>query len=252
MQAAERRARILDELGRDGAVRVRRLVQRLGVSDMTIRRDLSVLHQHGLLDKVHGGAVATAPPTLESEEERLAARAAAFARPGTAVALAASTATLALARHLVAVPDLTVVTNSVRVADTLHRAPASATVVLTGGLRIASDALVGPLAVGALGTLHVDVVFLGVRGMDETAGFSSPDLLQAETHRAMVASGERLVVIAASSRWGVTGLSSVVGLSDADVLVTDDGLPQHARRVLAEHVGEISYAEPDPGVEAIR
>jgi len=88
--------------------------------------------------------------------------------------------------------------------------------------------------------------------MDETAGFSSPDLLQAETHRAMVASGDRLVVIAASSRWGVTGLSSVVGLSDADVLVTDDGLPQHARRVLAEHVGEISYADPGPGVEVVR
>ena len=81
--------------------------------------------------------------------------------------------------------------------------------LLTGGLRTPSDALVGPVAITALRSLHVDAVFLGVHGMDERAGFSTPNLLEAETNRAMIRSGRRLVVLTDSSKWGVVGLSSM-------------------------------------------
>ena len=118
------------------------------------------------------------------------------------------------------IPDLTVVTNSVWVADLLHRAGRdSISVLVTGGLRTPSDALVGPVAITALSSLHVDAVFLGVHGMEERAGFSTPNLLEAETNRAMIRSGRRLVVLADSSKWGVVGLSSMaaaVGGARAD------------------------------------
>ena len=79
------------------------------------------------------------------------------------------------------------VTNSLPVAELLHAARrADLTVVLTGGVRTPSDALVGPVAVTALRTLHVDWLFLGVHGIDERAGLTTPNLVEAETDRALV------------------------------------------------------------------
>lgn len=259
MLAAQRRSLILAELGRDGTVRVADLVEQLGVSDMTVRRDLQVLHRQGLLEKVHGGAMALAEPSTaepgfevksarrQPEKEAIGLRAASLVRPGSAIAVSAGTTTHAFAPHLVDIPDLTVVTNSVWVADLLHRSGAkSISVLVTGGLRTPSDALVGPFATAALESVHVDTVFLGVHGMDEHAGFSTPNLLEAETNRAMIASGRRLVVLTDSSKWGVVGLSSMARLSDAHVIITDTGLSAQASAVLAERVEELVLVEPAP------
>jgi DeoR/GlpR family transcriptional regulator of sugar metabolism len=144
------------------------------------------------------------------------------------------------------VPDLTVITNSVQIADVLHRAPRpDRTVVLTGGVRTPSDALVGPVAVAAIRHLHVDTLFLGVHGMSTRAGFTTPNLLEAETDRALVASANRLVVPADHTKWGTVGISTIAELSDAHVLISDTGLPDTAREELAEHVGELIIAHPD-------
>ena len=118
--------------------------------------------------------------------------------------------------------------------------------LLTGGLRTPSDALVGPIAIAALRSLHLDAVFMGVHGMDARAGFSTPNLLEAETNRAMVAAGRRLIVIADSTKWGVVGLSSMARLSEAATVVTDVGLSDSARRILAEEVDELILTEPVP------
>jgi DeoR/GlpR family transcriptional regulator of sugar metabolism len=255
--APQRQARILEELDRRGGVRVSDLVRLLGVSDMTVRRDLEALQSRGLLDKVHGGATArtdgsTNEPGFEAksvrelaEKEAIGRRAAELVEPGTAVAMTAGTTTYALARHLATVPALTVVTNSIRVAEVLHQTERSdRTVLLTGGLRTPSDALVGPIAVEALRSLHVDVCFMGVHGMDEDAGFTTPNLMEAETNRAMVAAARRLVVVADSTKWGVLGLSRMARLQDASVLVSDSGLGQRARSVLADAVGELVVVDP--------
>jgi DeoR/GlpR family transcriptional regulator of sugar metabolism len=252
MLAAKRRSRILAELHRDGTVRVTDLVDLLGVSDMTVRRDLVALHRDGLLEKVHGGALAVAEPSSSEpgfaaksvqrlrEKEAIAARAAELVRAGMAIAVSAGTTTHALAEHLATIPNLTVVTNSVWVGDVLHRAGDSSTsVLLTGGLRTPSDALVGPVAVSSLRSLHLDACFMGVHGMDLRAGFSTPNLLESETNRAMIERSRRLIVCADSSKWGVVGLSSMASLSEASVLITDDGLSAHASGVLADHVGEL-------------
>src|SRR5580765_709845 len=166
---------IVEEIRRRGAVRVSELTELLGVSDMTVRRDLDVVAGEGLVAKVHGGA--TLPGRLSAEEpgfeakshrqlhekETIAAAASRLVEPGQAIGLTAGTTTWRLAHHLAHVPGLTVVTNSLQVANVLHREHRrDLTVVLTGGVRTPSDALVGPLAVGALRSLHVDVVFLGV------------------------------------------------------------------------------------------
>ncbi|MFI6478901.1 DeoR/GlpR family DNA-binding transcription regulator [Nonomuraea sp. NPDC050663] len=256
MLAQQRQQTILERVRRHGAVRVSELVRDLGVSDMTIRRDLEVLAERGLLEKVHGGATISGPGSTEepgfaaktsrqqAEKEAIARRAAQLVRPGTAIALSAGTTIWALAHHLVDVPELTVITNSIPVAEVFHRNQRDdRTVVLTGGVRTPSDALVGPVAVAAISSLHVDTVFLGVHGMSLRAGFTTPNLLEAETDRALVACAARLVVPADHTKWQTVGISTIAELSRADVVITDAGLDEQARMELAERAGELLIAE---------
>ncbi|MEU4554905.1 DeoR family transcriptional regulator [Micromonospora violae] len=252
MLAQQRQAAILERVRSTGGVRVSELAGELGVSDMTIRRDLDALHERGLLAKVHGGATLTGPSSTDEpgfhaksvrqlpEKAAIADRAAQLVRPGAAVALSAGTTTAELARRLVDVPELTVVTNSLPVAEIMHAGGRpDQTVVLTGGVRTPSDALVGPLAVGAVRSLHLDLLFLGVHGITERAGFTTPNLMEAEIDRALVAAADHLVVLADHTKWGTVGISSIVELAAAHVLVSDDRLPEPARRVLGERVGEL-------------
>lgn len=253
MLASQRQARILEEVQRRGAVRVSALARQLGVSDMTIRRDLEALSAQGLLDKVHGGAtlapsaLSTDEPGFEAkwvqqqaEKEAIARAAAGLVTPGMAVGLSAGTTTWTLAHHLRDHPDLTIVTNSMQVAQVFQRGAATGqTVVLTGGVRTPSDALVGPVAVSALQQLHLDVVFLGVHGMTQRAGFSTPNLLEADVNRAFVSASNRLVVVADHTKWGQVGLSSMARLDDAHVLVTDRGLDGTAVSLLRDLVDEL-------------
>ncbi|MFI6937812.1 DeoR/GlpR family DNA-binding transcription regulator [Streptomyces sp. NPDC050418] len=259
--AEQRRALILDEVRRRGGVRVNELTRKLGVSDMTVRRDLDALARQGVLEKVHGGAVpvveaSTHEPGFEAKsglelnaKEDIARAAAELVVPGSAIALSGGTTTYALAHRLLDVPDLTVVTNSVRVADVFHAAQRSggtgqgaATVVLTGGVRTPSDSLVGPVADQAIGTLHFDLLLLGVHGISLEAGLSTPNLAEAETNRRLVQSARRVVVVADHTKWGTVGLSSFARLEQVDTWVTDGGLPDEVRHEVADRVRRVVVA----------
>ena len=256
--AEQRRAAIAAQVRATGGVRVTELVSRFSVSDMTIRRDLDVLARDGLVDKVHGGAVALSEssahePGFEAKsdleidaKEAIAAAAAARVQPGGAVALSAGTTTYALARKLTEVPELTVVTNSIRIAELFagrqqrgrgHRG--TPTVVLTGGLRTPSDALVGPVADAAIRSLNFDLVFVGCHGISTQAGLSTPNLAEAETNRAMISAARQIIAVADHSKWAVRGLSTFAPLSAVDVWITDAGLPEEARAEAAELVREL-------------
>ncbi|BCL32665.1 DeoR family transcriptional regulator [Streptomyces aurantiacus] len=268
--AEQRRALILDEVRRRGGVRVNELTRKLGVSDMTVRRDLDSLARQGVVEKVHGGAVpvveaSTHEPGFEAKsgleltaKEDIARAAAVLVAPGTAIALSGGTTTYALAHQLLDVPDLTVVTNSVRVADVFHSAQrtsgqrqGAATVVLTGGVRTPSDSLVGPVADQAIESLHFDLLFVGVHGISVEAGLSTPNLAEAETNRRLVQSARRVVVVADHTKWGTVGLSSFAALEQVDTLVTDDGLPAEARSEISEHLRRLVVAgEPEIEDEA--
>ena len=252
--ARRRRELIAAHVQRHGSVRVSDLTTELGVSDMTIRRDLDALTQQGLLTKVHGGATLTSEmpaTTLEPgflaksseqtvEKQAIAAAAAALVRPGTAIGLTAGTTTWHLAAGLLDVSDLVVVTNSIRICETLlAHERGDLTVMLVGGIRTPSDALVGPLALQALASLHLDQVFMGVHGMTERAGYTTPNLLEADTNRAFVEASQRLVVVADHSKWSTIGLASIAPLAAADTVVTDDALDRRAIETLRAHVDQV-------------
>lgn len=251
MLATIRRAKLEQVLERTGSCRVSELAQLLDVSEMTVRRDLDELVVEGKARKVHGGAVSTAvavaqePLFLEKaerareEKHRIAQAAAALVEAHSAIGIGAGSTAAALAGQLIGVPGLTVVTNSLPVSDALHRTDVA--VVLTGGQRTPSDALVGPASVATLVGLHLDQVFLGSHGLHVSHGLTTPNLLEADTNRALLASAARVVVVADSSKWGVVGLATFGRLDEVDVLVTDS-VPPSARRAVGRAVGSVVVA----------
>ena len=259
MLARQRQATILEEVRRSGGVRVSELTSLLGVSDMTIRRDLDLLAAAGVLEKVHGGAVLDGSERRVSEEpsfasksaleqpakQAIAARAAAMVRPGTAIAVSAGTTTWAMAAHLAKIAPLTVVTNSVTVAETIVTLgdPQQQTVILTGGVRTPSAALVGPVADLSARSLHVDQLFIGVYGLHLKAGLTSPNLAEAQTNRVLVAQAQKVIALADSTKWATIGLASWGSIGDIDVLITDDDLSDDARDELRAVIPEVILVE---------
>lgn len=253
----------MSHLRRTGSARVTELADLLDVSEMTIRRDLDHLDDEGLVDKVHGGATARFQQSADEpgyaakqrrntdEKIAIAAASAVLVRAGAAIGITAGTTTVRLASELVAVPELTVVTNSIPVAEVFHAHPRpDRTTILVGGERTPSDALVGPVAVSSLRAVHVDMVFMGVHGIHERAGFTTPNLSEADTNKAFVEATDELVVLADHTKWGVTGLATIAPLDEAAVCITDDLIPDDAAQVLASRVERLIVTHPNPATES--
>jgi DeoR/GlpR family transcriptional regulator of sugar metabolism len=257
--AAERHSIILEYLGQQGTARVGELARRLGVSEMTVRRDIDGLAGTGAIDRIHGGAKLAAGLSQEEpgfaakhlrqgDEKRAIAREAALhVLPGMVIGISAGTTTYALSELIRDIPNITIVTNSIPVADPLERAigqrPYLGTVLLTGGERTPSKALVGPIAISALSKLHVDALFIGAHGADENAGLTTPNLMESEANQMLIASAHRVFVLADHSKWGVVGMSSFAPLEAADVFITDSGLAPDAQSALRERVGRLHVVD---------
>ncbi|WP_415971941.1 DeoR/GlpR family DNA-binding transcription regulator [Rhodococcus sp. 077-4] len=255
MLAHQRQQKILDQVTAAGAVKVADLGSALSVSDMTIRRDINELVARGLVERVHGGVTLprsasafepgfSAKSELDRDAKGAIARAAArFVRPGTSIGISGGTTTHALAQELLDVPNITVVTNSLPVADVFHTGGRTdQTVLLTGGQRTPSYALVGPLTVGALHSIHLDMLFLGTHGVDFESGLTCPNLMEAQTNQALVASSRRVIVLADHTKWGVRALANIIPLSRVDVFVTDAGLDPGVQDTLSERVDDVVIA----------
>lgn len=246
MLADARRSAIVEAVVNNRSASVAELAVQLGVSLMTVRRDIEVLDEAGLVERVHGGATmrggATAhEPGFElkstqarDEKQAIADAAAGMVKEGQSIGLSAGTTTWALAQRLALKEGLTVVTNSVRVADVFQAAASRQTVILTGGERTPSDALVGPIATASVRQLHLDLLFLGVHGADAEAGFTTPNLLEAEMDRALIAAARRVVVLADHSKWGMVGISTIARLDEADEVISDSRLSGSAQKLLRE------------------
>lgn len=259
--ATQRQEAILQAVRTHGAARVADLVEALDVSDMTVRRDIAELARAGLVRRVHGGAVApdtagraTDEPGFEAkhtwaapEKAAVAAAAARSVSAGQSIAISAGSTTYRLAELVAAdasLRPLTVVTNGLRIADALHRADDDdLVVILSGGVRTPSDALVGPVADATFAALRVDHAFLGVHGLDE-AGASTPNLAEAATDRALLACAARTTVLADHTKWGVVGLARIAPLDEIDTVVMDDEAPAAARRLLGDRLELAPAVQP--------
>ncbi|MCX5214739.1 DeoR/GlpR family DNA-binding transcription regulator [Kitasatospora sp. NBC_00240] len=223
---------------------------------MTVRRDPDGFARIRRARTAAGGVVAVPDdePGFEAraarrsaEKDAVAEVAASLVVPGTVVALSAGTTTYAVARRLLDVPDLTVVTNSLPIAALLRataeeRGPRTPSLLLTGGSSTRSAALVGPIADQAVRGLHVDLLILGAHGVSNRAGLTTPDLAEAQTNRALIASARRVAVVADHSKWGVVGLGGFARLDEIGLLITDDRLDPQVQNLLRAAVGELIVA----------
>jgi DeoR family transcriptional regulator of aga operon len=229
----ERRRAILELINRDGRVLVNELAKAFDTSQVTIRKDLEILHVDGLIHRTHGGALpsregALADPTLREKEKlhrreklRIAEASAAMVKEGQVVILDSGTTTTAIARVLRNFHSLTIVTNAVNMVSEL--AGTDVEVILTGGtLRKNSFSLVGPIAEETLRKLSADILFLGVDGFDVEHGLSTPNLLEAKVNRIMVEISKVVVAVCDSSKFGRRSLSLIAPPTAMQHVITDD------------------------------
>jgi len=241
---AERHRRIQELLRERRVVRVSVLSESMGVSEVTIRRDLEALERRGLLERTHGGAVAThwmrsEPGYLEAissntDEKRAIGRAAAaMVEPGDALYLNGGTTTLEVFRHLQA-SGVKVVTNHVGIA--LEASERDVELLLLGGhYRAPSNSVVGPFATDALRRTHATKAFIGVEGIGIASGLTTPVAAEAEIAHLMIEQTHGIVIVVADrSKIGTVADFVIAPLDRVDVLVVDAGASSELQDQLAE------------------
>ncbi|MER6229902.1 MULTISPECIES: DeoR/GlpR family DNA-binding transcription regulator [Streptomyces] len=260
MFAAERRQLILEMVRANGAVSLRELARVVQTSEVTVRRDVRALEAEGLLDRRHGGAVLPGGFTRESgfpqkshlstaEKTAIADMAAGLVGEGEAIVVGAGTTTQELARRLARVPGLTVVTNSLLVAQALAHAN-RVEVVMTGGtLRGSNYALVGSGAEQSLQGLRVSRAFLSGSGLTAERGLSTSNMLSASVDRALVQAAAEVVVLADHTKLGSDTMFQTVPTELITRLVTDAPQAHDERaatelQALADQGVEITVAGP--------
>jgi len=236
MYAAERQLATLERAREHGRVEVVALAGAFGVTPETVRRDLTVLERHGVLRRVHGGAipierfgfepaVATRDQLLTDEKSRIAQAALAELPDGEgAIFLDAGTTTKRFAELLPQDRPLTIVTNAVNLLETLSARSNLNVLVLGGRLRARTLATVDTWALEALQQTYVDVAFMATNGFSVERGLTTSDLNEAAVKRAVIASARRTVLLADHTKVGNDHFQRFGEASDVDTFITDSGL----------------------------
>jgi DeoR family transcriptional regulator of aga operon len=244
MRQSERLSRIVEHLSANGSVGVGELADELGVSAATVRRDLGMLQEQRLLARTHGGAVAHSvlfelplryrSARRQGEKARIAAAAAERVPDGLAIGMTGGTTTTEAARALSDRRRLTVVTNSLNIAAELAVRPNLKLVVTGGVARPESYELVGPLAEASLSALYLDIVFVGVDGIEVSAGLTTHHEVEAHTNRALIGRARQVIVLADSSKIGQVAFARICDLTAVDEVITDAGADPQAVTALRE------------------
>jgi len=230
MLVQQRRRRVLDLVSQKGFVTLTELARALKASESTVRRDLDHWDEHGMLKRIHGGAMYTGDsstlPALEDRtasqvaEKRVIARtAAARIRDGDAILLDGGTTTLEVARLLVG-RSLQVVTNSLPIAGLFANSRQTDLVMIGGYVYPKTGVALGPLSVKMMEDIHVHQTILSIGGITEKGLFNS-NLLLVETERRMMHCADEVVVVADHTKIGRQALAFLCELAAVDVLIVD-------------------------------
>ena len=231
-----RREQILAYLSRHDRTSVGDLSSMLGVSEVTVRKDLDQLEAQGLLTRVHGGAVVSGRGRLElyfaareqqrlDQKRRIAQAAAALIHSGQRIFLDASTTALQVARLIKDREDLVVVTNGLYTALELNFSEGITTIVVGGTMRRRSSSLVGSLNHNTLQRLRVDSGFFGARGVTARDGLMESEIDEAQLKEQLVGAAGLVVGIVDSSKFGAISFSAFALPHEIDRIITDEAAP---------------------------
>jgi DeoR/GlpR family transcriptional regulator of sugar metabolism len=234
-----RHQEILKILANRGKLGVRELTSRLNVSEVTIRKDLSLLEEMGFLVRTRGGAGPAAdkellrPITVRRKEHldrktAIAERAREFIREGDTIYLDSGSTATALA-SLCTDMSLRVVTNSVDIVLALSEAEGVAVYCIGGSYRKDAGSFIGPMALEALKNFHVETCFIGATGFSSEGLFSSQNILESEVKRQAMRVSKRRVLMVDSSKYGSSAFSVFARPEDVTILITDSDFPEADR-----------------------
>ncbi|MET0844006.1 MAG: DeoR/GlpR family DNA-binding transcription regulator [Mycetocola sp.] len=251
----EQRRRVLEEILRsDGVVITRDAADKLGVSAMTVRRDIAELERSGIASAVSGGArlaPAQRPPeargeraVLETEEKQvIAAAAAELIEDGMAIYLDAGTTCEAIARSLGGRSGLTVVTSDFSAAMALMGNPGVRTIHTGGEIDPVSGSSAGLFAASTAKAIHTDLCFLSTGAWDLRRGISTTSADKVAVKVAAAESATRCILVASSSKYGVSERYHVAPLAMLEQVITDDRLGPAPRSELEAAQLDITYAQ---------
>ena len=248
LSIAERHKYILDKLDRFGFIRITDVAEELGVTKVTIRKDVKILESRGLLYKVHGSARPANPHIADRDlmtksslnraaKYRIAARAAQLIENNDSIMISAGSTTYALAEAIHdSTPALTlnVVTPFLKVSALLNEVESIRVEQLGGRVYKKSFATLGENASSTLGAMVCSKFFVGVDGIDPDFGITTSTIEEAQLSRRMIAASSKTVVLADSSKFGQHGFGCIAALDEVDTIITDSDISPEMRSIVEE------------------
>lgn len=247
---ASRTNRILELLTQRTKLEVTELARELGVSQVTMRKDLTALEDRGLIKREHGYAMLRSTDNVEGrlayhyeEKLKIARRATELVHDGDTVLIESGSCCALLARQIVTTRrDVTIVTNSAFIADFVRNEPAAKVILLGGIYQNESQVMVGPMVANSVAGFFVDLFFAGTDSFSARTGFTNSDQMRAQAVADMAEHAERVIVLTESEKFGRRG-TVPLRLDGKDVTaITDAAIPQSARDELAERHIELICA----------
>ena len=241
----ERRKDILTWILEQGRVSVSELSLHYGVSEVTIRADLQALENQELILRTHGGAIPNTPEFSDialkkriekqvEEKSRIGEAAALKISNGETIFLDSSTTTLAVARQLKNVTDLTAITNSLAITQQLMEFN-GISILLIGGLVLRDDASTyGWPATDILRNMTIQKGFFGAHGIDLYHGLTDLSPAVAEVKKAVLSKCQEVIAVLDATKWGKVGLASFASLNEINTIITGQTAPAHLLKQLSD------------------
>ncbi len=241
---AQRHKTILNELEKDGYVRVQELSELLGVSEVTIRKDLKELERRKLLYRSHGsasqlGSLINDRPIDEKakvrveEKQRISEAANKLLQKNDRIIIASGTTLLNFAQKITVEP-LMVITPSVKISLTLCHNPNIEVIQLGGSMRKSSASVIGPHAESLLSELMCNKLFIGVDGIDMDFGLTTSDIGEAHLNQYMLEAAQEVIVLADSSKFGKRGFGKICNFDQINRIITDKEAPVKMVKLIKE------------------
>lgn len=233
---------IIKLLEQYGEVTIRELSQRLGVTAMTIYRDLEILENEHYLYKKRGAAVFINAPDRNTtafyadEKMRIGKKAATYIRPGQSILFDNSTTAIEAAKHLYDIPNLTFYTTNLEIAAIVARYP-NTVLYCSGGYYFPdSKGFVGQQAENFVGNVHADVCIIGASGISVTSGITNPYPMHSALQRKIIESANTVILLADHSKFGKCAMEKAADLSEIDLIITDSAIPEKTLQAYREFV----------------
>jgi DeoR/GlpR family transcriptional regulator of sugar metabolism len=235
----DRQLTILSKVINAPKINVAELSKEFGVSQVTIRQDLRILEQNGMLRRFHGGAMPVSDDDIMKRlsynldvKLNIAQKAASLVSNGETVLIESGSTNALLARELAKKSDITIITNSTFISRYVRGMNGIKVTLLGGDYQHESEVLVGPLARICLKQFHVDKVFIGVDGFSPDIGFTCVNLMRAEIAHAMADQAEKIIVVTDSSKFDKIGVACQFKAEDVDIVITDTNITEKALQIL--------------------